>query len=98
MSDVRVCRWCGGALPAPRGPARPREFCSTGCKNSLHSRLRWLEVERERRVDRLEHRRAEVARAVDRKHALRNVEYCEGLVAQVDAEVARLRASKVAAG
>jgi len=31
-SGTRHCRWCRRALPARRGPGRPREFCSGRCR------------------------------------------------------------------
>ena len=41
------CRWCRRALPARRGPGRPREFCSQRCRQwdwVARQRARELEI------------------------------------------------------
>ena len=41
------CRWCRRALPARRGPGRPRQFCSQRCRQwdwVARQRARELEI------------------------------------------------------
>lgn len=40
----RRCRWCRHLLPAPRGPGRPRLFCSQRCRQ-------WEWVSRQRAAE-----------------------------------------------
>ena len=32
MTELRRCRWCRRALPERKGRGRPREFCSSRCR------------------------------------------------------------------
>jgi hypothetical protein len=59
----RPCRNCKALIPAqPRGPGRPREFCSRSCRRDFYHRQERDELEAERaaeRAERLERERFE---------------------------------------
>jgi endogenous inhibitor of DNA gyrase (YacG/DUF329 family) len=54
------CRGCGATIPAqPRGPGRPRLYCSRRCRRAHYQRLEQAEVVLERTAQR-ERRRLEI--------------------------------------
>jgi hypothetical protein len=54
----RICRGCSAEIPPqPRGPGRPREFCSRACRRDYYHRQEQAEVERQRAEERERNRR-----------------------------------------
>ena len=48
-APARECRGCGVEIPPqPRGPGRPREFCTRRCRRDFHHRQEQAEIERDR--------------------------------------------------
>ncbi len=48
----RPCRGCDATIPAqPRGPGRPREFCSRSCRRAYFHQQEKNELERERAAE-----------------------------------------------